>query len=70
MPRYRVGLVQTVVEEATVEIDADTPEEACMKAEREASLGLLEVEVEWTFVSTTNSIEVVSVDEIKEVKSE
>lgn len=65
MTRFRIGLVQTVVEEATVFVEADSFEEAEQRAIAQANAG----EVEWRFLDVTEPVEVVSVYIVaKEVK--
>lgn len=48
--KYRIGLTQMVVEEATVYVEADSAEEAEAKAIRLASDG--ETDIRWTFLIT------------------
>jgi hypothetical protein len=56
--KYRIGLVQTVVEEATVSVEAATAEEAERVALAAANSG----NVEWRFLSAEDPVEIVSVD--------
>lgn len=60
MPKYRVGLIQTVVEESTVFIDAPDREEA----ERLALAKANEGEVEWEFLEAPDPVRVVTVDPV------
>jgi hypothetical protein len=55
---YRIGLTQTVVEEATVFIEAASLEEAEELALKRANDGV----VEWRFLEAPEPIEIVTVD--------
>lgn len=56
--KYRVGLIQTVVEESTLFIEAPSREEA----ERLAIAKANEGEVEWAFLEAPEPVAVVTVD--------
>jgi hypothetical protein len=58
MAKYRIGLVQTVTEETTVEVEAETRELAEIMAVGLANAG----ELEWSFLEAHDPIEVVTAD--------
>ena len=62
MSKYRIGIVQQVWEEATIDIDADTQEEAETKAMEKIKEG----GIEWRFldVSADDGAEIVSCEVI------
>ena len=62
MTLYRVDLVQTVVEETTVYIEANNEEDAADKA---MAKSLSEDEVGWEFCDTKNDPEVISVTPVE-----
>jgi len=58
MPKFRFGLTQTVIEGATVYIDALTQEAA-----EELVLGkAMQGDVEWRFLEAQGDVEIVTVD--------
>lgn len=60
--KYRVGLVQTVTEGATLYIEADSFDEAERLAFEQANAGT----VEWQFLDTFEPVEIVTLDEVAE----
>lgn len=60
--KYRIGVVQRVYEETTIEIEADNPEQA----EEKASAALNAGNAEWRFLECDNHCpyEFVSIDEL------
>ncbi len=58
MPKFRIGLVQTVTEEATLFIEAESREEAEEMAVRKAYEG----EIKWSFLEAADPVSVVTAD--------
>jgi hypothetical protein len=60
MATYRIGLIQTVIEEATILVEAMSPEEAEEHAIKQINDG--KADIEWSFLEALPSTEVTSVD--------
>jgi hypothetical protein len=62
MPKYKIDLVQTIYEGATVYVDADTQEEAEDKVYQMLE-GDNPPQIEWKFADCQNNAEITSVEE-------
>ena len=58
MTTYRIGLTQTIYEECTVYVEADTREQAEQLAVKKAKLE----DVHWSFMEAVGDIEIATLD--------